>query len=212
MRYGMYIDLDTCVACQACTIACKLENNCSEGSQWNKVIAMGPYGEYPEVKINFVPVPCQHCDDAPCVKVCPVVATYKRADGIVMQDAAKCIGCKYCMAACPYGVRTFNKTKPYIQSSKDIPAWDHMPEFINPEVQVRPRHVVEKCTFCVHLIDKGVKTPACVAACPSQSCVFGDLDDPKSEIVKRIKLKGTTQLKIEQKTKPKLYYGAERDR
>ena len=212
MKYGMYIDLDTCVACQACTIACKMENNCSEGSQWNRVVAMGPYGQYPEVKMSFVPVPCQHCDDPACATMCPVKATYKRADGIVMQDTEKCIGCKYCMTACPYGVRFFNKAELYVGSSKDIPAWDRVPEFVNPEVAIRPRHVVEKCTFCVHLIDKGVKIPACVEACPAQCRVFGDLDDPKSDIAKRIRHKRTFQLKPEQKTKPKLYYGADRDR
>lgn len=211
MKYGMYIDLDKCVACQACTIACKMENNCSEGSQWARVVAVGPKGEYPRVKMTFIPTPCQHCENAPCVKVCPVNATYKRRDGIIMQDTKKCIGCKKCMAACPYGVRFFNKGTPFVESVDGVAAWDGVPAFVNPEVKVRPREVVEKCTFCVHRIDKGIKVPACVEACPAQCMVFGDLDDPKSDINKHIEHKRTFQLKPDQKTKPKLYYRADSD-
>lgn len=212
MKYGMYIDLDKCVACQACTIACKMENNCSEGSHWNRVVAVGPNGNYPKVKMTFVPTPCQHCENAPCVNVCPVQATYKRQDGIIMQDTQKCIGCKKCLEVCPYGVRFFNKVTPFVESADGIPAWDGVPAFVNPEVQVRPRQVVEKCTFCVHRIDKGIMVPACVEACPSQCMVFGDLDDPKSDINKHIEHKGTFQLKPDQKTNPKLYYRADSDR
>lgn len=212
MKYGMYIDIDKCVACNACTIACKSENNVAEGIFWNRVVAMGPYGEYPNVKMNFLPIPCQHCDNPPCVTMCPVKATYKREDGVVIQNDKKCIGCKYCMTACPYGVRSFNKTEPYVEAGKGVEAWDKVPEFVNNEVKVRPRHVVEKCTFCVHRLDKGNKTPACVEACPTKCRVFGDLDDPNSEIYKAVNRKNTYQLKPEQKTKPKVYYGADRDR
>lgn len=212
MKYGMYIDLDKCVACQSCTIACKIENNCGEGIQWNRVIAMGPTGQYPDVTMNFVPIPCQHCEDAPCTKVCPVKATYKREDGIVIQDTTKCMGCKYCMVACPYGVRSFNKTAPFVEANKNSAAWDTVPAYTNSVVAIRPKNVVEKCTFCVHRIDKGNKAPACVEACPTKCRVFGDLDDATSPISKAVRKKGTYQLKPEQKTKPKVYYGADRDR
>ena len=116
-RWGMVIDLDKCTGCQACTIACKEENNVPYGSPeenkrrlvpyWNKVIAVSN-GEYPSVNVEMIPMPCMHCDNPPCVQVCPAKATYLREDGIVVQNYRRCIGCKYCIAACPYGVRNFN--------------------------------------------------------------------------------------------------------
>ena len=116
-RWGMVIDLDKCIGCQACTVACKEENNVPHGSPqeqswrreiyWNRVIAVSE-GEYPTGRVEFIPLPCMHCEDAPCVTVCPAKATYHRDDGIVIQDFRRCIGCRYCIVACPYGVRSFN--------------------------------------------------------------------------------------------------------
>src|SRR5574341_1669163 len=120
-RWGMVIDLDKCTACQACTVACKEENNVptpgpaasARGREifWMQVLR-SVQGEYPKVRASFIPRPCMHCDEPPCVQVCPVDATYKRADGIVAQDYDRCICCRYCMVACPYGVRYFNWGRP----------------------------------------------------------------------------------------------------
>jgi molybdopterin-containing oxidoreductase family iron-sulfur binding subunit len=137
-----------------------------------------------------MPFPCQHCAEAPCVKACPVGATYKSPNGITMQIWERCIGCRYCMVACPYGRRSFNWDEPH---------WDGtLVQLLNPDVATRPRGVVEKCTFCHHRIrraeeeasiagravtDQDVRRlPACAAACPASAITFGDLDDPDSEV------------------------------
>ncbi len=201
----MLIDLDKCGACQACTIACKAENNVPNGIQFNKVVPMGT-GKYPNFKMQLIPLPCMHCQNPPCVHACPVKATYKRKDGLVVQDDKKCIGCKYCMIACPYGVRYFNKKTPYT-SDKD---YGEKPEYTNPEVNIRPRGVVEKCSFCIHRIDAGNPVPACNEACPCNARYFGDLDDPNSEISQLITRKRAVKLKEEKLTKPQVYYGLDK--
>jgi Fe-S-cluster-containing dehydrogenase component len=205
VKYGMFIDLDKCVGCQACTIACKAENNVPEGIQRNKVLPIGK-GKYPNYKMQLIPMPCMHCEDAPCIKMCPVKATYLREDGVVVQDDKKCVGCKYCMNACPYAVRMFNKKTPYT-SDKD---YGYTPDYTNPVVKLRPRGVVEKCTFCMHRIDAGNPTPACVEACPADARHFGDIDDPYSNVSKLIAHKRGIKLKEEKLTKPKVYYGLEK--
>jgi molybdopterin-containing oxidoreductase family iron-sulfur binding subunit len=223
-RWAMVIDLDKCTGCQACTIACKVENNIPHGSPeeqrkqrdiyWNKVIAV-TNGKYPHIQTFLIPMPCMHCEKPPCVTVCPVKATYRRKDGIIMQDFRKCIGCKYCMVACPYGARNFNnkeqEIKPYHR--QDPP----------PEREVRgkwpfPRRthgVVEKCTFCFHRIDQGIKDgkkigvevmPACVEACPSEARTFGDLDDPKSDVCRLLSSRVWFRLREELETQAKVYY------
>ena len=223
-RWGMVIDLDKCTGCQACTIACKEENNVPHGSPeenrgrtaayWNKVIAASD-GEYPSVNIEMIPMPCMHCDNPPCVKVCPAKATYLREDGIVMQNFRRCIGCKYCIAACPYGVRNFNYKD---QEEKEY----HRPDFpprrsvIGPwPFPHRTHGVVETCTFCFHRIDQGIRdgkeigvelVPACVEACPSKARSFGDLDDPDSEVSHLLAARGSFRLREEMGTKPKVYY------
>lgn len=108
-RYAFVIDLDRCIGCQTCEVACKYENNVALGEYWNKVIPMGPFGEFPKVQMYWLPAMCQQCKDAPCVKVCPTGASYRNEDGIVLVNKEVCIGCKYCMMACPYGVRSWNK-------------------------------------------------------------------------------------------------------
>lgn len=198
-RYGMLIDLDKCTFCQACTIACKAENNIPDGMFWNKVRAVPNGKPYPEYRVTPLPMPCMHCEDAPCVQVCPVSATYTRPDGIVAIDYDKCIGCKYCIASCPYGARTFNKEKAFVEVGGK-PAW------YNASVPVRPQGVVEKCTFCSHRIDAGNLTPACVAACPSDARLFGDLDDPNSEVSKLNASRQAKPLRPELGVKPKVTY------
>ena len=223
-RWGMVIDLDKCTGCQACTIACKEENNVPHGSPlenrrriepyWNKVIAVSN-GEYPAVNIEMIPMPCMHCESPPCVQVCPAKATYVREDGIVVQNFRRCIGCKYCIAACPYGVRNFNYKD---QEEKEY----HRPD-LPPDRTVagpwpfphRTHGIVEKCTFCFHRIDDGLEkgltigvdvVPACVEACPTKARTFGDLDDPESGVSHLLATRGSFRLREGMGTKPKVYY------
>jgi menaquinone reductase, iron-sulfur cluster-binding subunit len=197
-RWGMVIDLDRCTLCNACCVACRQENNVpTAGStdeergaliEWISILWRQPDGEgaLPE----GLPFPCQHCANAPCVKVCPVGATYKSPEGITMQIWERCIGCRYCMVACPYGRRSFNWEEP---------RWDGtLAQLLNPDVATRPEGVVEKCTFCHHRIrdveeraraegrdvrdDEMQRLPACAAACPADAITFGDLEDPEAEV------------------------------
>lgn len=197
-RFGMAIDLGRCVGCYSCAMACKAENMTSSGVWWNKVLAKEE-GEYPKAKLTFLPTACMHCDNAPCVAVCPVQATYRRADGIIVQDKDKCIGCKLCIAACPYGARTFlDEYRSYYPGQGPSPQEKHGAAF-------HKVGTVEKCTFCAHLKDVG-QEPACVQACPASARVFGDLDDPASAVAKLVASSKAVQLQPEKGTKPKVYY------
>jgi Fe-S-cluster-containing dehydrogenase component len=153
---------------------------------WNRVLDSGKVGE----KQVFLPRPCMHCEHAPCVEVCMVGASYKRPDGIVMMDYDKCIGCRYCEIACPYNARAFN-WEAFTGPNPAVPEWGQ------PEVERRPRGVVEKCSFCYQRIDRGLQlgltpgideaaTPACVVACPAGARLFGDLNDPESPLSKAL--------------------------
>ncbi|MBM3155493.1 MAG: 4Fe-4S dicluster domain-containing protein [Chloroflexi bacterium] len=223
-RWGMVIDLDKCTGCQACTIACKEENNVPFGSPyenirrlapyWNKVIAASE-GEYPSLNIEMIPMPCMHCDNPPCVQVCPAKATYLREDGIVVQNFRRCIGCKYCIAACPYGVRNHNYKE---QEEHPYNRPDSPPDrsVIGPwPFPHRTHGVVEKCTFCFHRIDEGIKegkrigidvVPACVEACPTEARVFGDLKDPNSHVSRLLATRGSFVLREKMGTRPKVHY------
>ena len=223
-RWGMVIDLDKCTGCQACTIACKEENNVPHGSPeenrqrtepyWRKVIAAS-HGQYPAVSIEMIPMPCMHCENPPCVTVCPAKATYRREDGIIMQDFRRCIGCKYCLVACPYGVRNFNYKE---QAEKEYHRPDPPPDrsVRGPWPFPRRTHgVVEKCTFCFHRIDQAVGegkkigvdvVPACVESCPTNAMSFGDLDDPDSEVSRLLAGRGWIRLREGMGTRPKVYY------
>jgi len=163
----MVVDLDRCIGCKSCEVACKQENGVVLGCTWNKVLTVGPTGTYPDIEMYYLPTMCQECKDSPCVKVCPTGASYKSEDGVVLVDKEKCIGCRYCMMACPYGVRTFNEeTK-----------------------------VVEKCTLCAQLQAVG-EEPACVKICPAKCRFVGDIDDPSSEVAKLIKNAGTDSVHV----------------
>lgn len=223
-KWAMVIDLDKCTGCQACLVACKVENNVPHGSPeeqrrrrdiyWNKMIAV-TRGKYPRVRTELIPMPCMQCDDPPCVTVCPAKATYRREDGIVIQNFRRCIGCKYCMVACPYGARSFNFRK---QDEKEYHRPDLPPDIGSREIwpfPMRTQGVVEKCTFCFHRIDRGMKegkkigtdvVPACVEACPSSAMAFGDLDDPRSPVSIAFGPRTAFRLREELKTNPKVIY------
>jgi Fe-S-cluster-containing dehydrogenase component len=205
-RWGMVIDLSKCIGCDYCVYACQAVNDVSDDMRWNvHLIERTPTGQ-----IFHMTRPCLHCHDAPCVAVCPVAATYVRDDGIVIMDYNKCIGCRYCQVACPYGARSFNWEQ-RTESSGYQGVWG------SAEVEIRPRGVVEKCTFCVHRIDRGLAqglvpgvdrpaTPACVNVCPVEARIFGDLNDPNSPVSRAIATNQTFRLREDLGTEPNVYY------
>jgi len=212
--FGYGLDLSRCVGCRRCVRACVRENNPSRDVeiQWIRVLRMRKGGlsldeaehyydppEVPEDGHFYLPVQCQQCENPPCVKVCPARATWREPDGIVAVDYDWCLGCRTCMAACPYRARKFNWSEPVIPR-----------EEINPETHYlgnrpRPRGVVEKCTFCVQRVRRG-RYPACVEACPVGARKFGDLMDPASEIRYVLENFRVFRLKEDLNTDPKFYY------
>ncbi len=205
-RWGMVIDLSKCIGCKYCVYACQAVNDVPDDMRWNVYLT----DETESGNIFHMTRPCLHCQDAPCVAVCPVQATYVRNDGIVIMDYDVCIGCRYCQVACPYGARTFNWEKRTASSG-------YQEEWGTAEVDRRPRGVAEKCTFCVHRIDRGIPlglvpgidraaTPACVNICPVKARVFGDLNDPNSPISQVIASHPTFRLREELGTEPNVYY------
>jgi Fe-S-cluster-containing dehydrogenase component len=197
-RYGMVIDLSRCVGCHACAMACKAEHGTPSGVWWGKVLTRET-GKYPSARIIFWPVLCMHCQNAPCVEVCPTGASYKRADGIVAVDYDKCMGCGYCRIACPYDARSFvEKIEPYFPEFGLTPYEDLM-------YQKHQEGVAEKCNFCLDRVAQG-EEPACVTTCPALARYFGDLDDPNSEVSKLISRRHGFQLLPELGTNPSVYY------
>ncbi len=230
-RYGYVIDLERCMGCNACVEACKVENNTGQGMLWMHVFRL-EMGKYPNVNWLFMPRPCMHCDNAPCVKVCPVGARYKREDGLVLTDFDRCIGCRYCEVACPYSVNYFNWEKPVRNQyfdwkegeGEDVYGTGGVQDYIGHAVPPyqNPDHeelyggrlvaggghykgVIEKCTWCVHRLDKGL-LPACVANCPAFALHFGDLDDPNSVVSRLLMKKRSFRLLEEVGTQPRVYY------
>lgn len=189
-RFGMVIDLRRCIGCDACMVACKAEYDVPVGV-FRTWVPYRVVGKYPTVKKQFLPRLCNHCDDPPCVRACPVGATYKVDDGgFVLQHYDRCIGCKACMASCPYNAR-----------------------FMLPEHRTRSNitSVVDKCTFCYHRVVQGL-VPACVQTCVGRARVFGDMNDPKSEVSQLVARHATQTLRPEQGTKPHVFYiGADRN-
>ena len=196
-RLGMVIDLERCVGCHSCAMACKCENGTSKGVLWGKVLEK-EIGTYPSAKRLWVPVLCNHCKTPACVEVCPSGATTQRADGIVTVDQDKCIGCRYCMIACPYNIRGFlDSVDSYFEE-----ATTPYEEVMYAKWQAG---TVVKCTFCVHRVDEGLE-PRCVLTCPAEARTFGDLDDPNSEVSKLIRERGGSTLRSEMGTEPSVYY------
>jgi molybdopterin-containing oxidoreductase family iron-sulfur binding subunit len=197
-RWGMAIDLKRCVGCQSCTLACKVENGTPQGIFWMRVLEKEE-GTYPLARKVFLPVRCNHCNEPPCVPVCPTGASYKRKqDNLVLIDQNKCIGCRACIVACPYQVRFLaeNSAGYYVE--------DLTPYEAESYKKWQP-HTVQKCTFCVDRLDAGVQ-PACVQTCPSGALVMGDLNDPETEIAKLIRARSHFQPRAELGTDPSVYY------
>ncbi len=215
--YGYGLDLSRCIGCRRCVYGCVTENNQSRDPQihWIRVLQLAKEkgvdledaeqyynpSKVPEEGHFYMPVQCQQCENAPCTKVCPVQATWKENDGIVVVDYNWCIGCRYCMAACPYGARHFNWKKP------GLPAGDMNPDTHYLGNRPRPVGVVEKCIFCMQRTrEMDGKYPACVEVCPVGARKFGNLLDPGSEIRYVIENKRVFILKEELNTQPKFYY------
>jgi len=175
-RYAIGIDLHKCIGCHTCELACKLENKVPI-SVWRIWVKEGLKGKFPLVRKAFLPVLCNHCENPTCVTVCPVKASIKREDGIVIVDPHRCIGCRYCMAACPYGMR-----------------------HINPLIGI-----VQKCDFCLHRIEHN-NQPACVMSCPTKALVFGDLNDKRSEIYRFVTENNVNVLKEDTGNHPQAFY------
>lgn len=205
-RWAMVIDQAKCIGCGYCTEACRAHNDVAPTIAWNRLIRAGEVNG----REVFLPRPCMHCENAPCVEVCMVGASYYRADGLVMMDYDKCIGCRYCEVACPYGARAFN-WEAFTGANPAVPKWGQ------PEVARRPRGVPEKCSFCVQRIDRGLAlglkpgvdadaTPACVVACPVKARLFGDLNDPESEVSRALAAHPHYRLREDLGTKPRVYY------
>jgi len=205
-KWAMVIDQAICTGCGQCTLACRAHNDVSPDISWNRVV---PAGEV-DGKSIFISRPCMQCEHAPCVEVCMVGASYYRADGIVMMDYDKCIGCRYCEVACPYGARAFNWEE-FTGPNPAVPTWGQ------PEVPRRPRGVPEKCSFCYQRIDRGLAmgltpgvddnaTPACVVACPVGARVFGNLNDPESLVSQVLRENPSYRLREDLGTSPLVYY------
>jgi molybdopterin-containing oxidoreductase family iron-sulfur binding subunit len=186
----MVIDTARCIGCGACTIACKSENS-TPGDVWYAPVLEVETGTYPDAKMEYLPVLCNHCEDAPCLKACPTQALVRRDDGIVIADDDDCIGSRGCMAACPYGALHF-----YEGRKGEMLGGGQRTEETVPDRGAAKRYevgTVQKCTFCSHRIDYGTAndlvpgidaaaTPACVVTCPAECRIFGDLDDPQSNV------------------------------
>ena len=212
-RWGMVINLNRCIGCYACMLACKQEHFLPPDIFWGRVL-VGEAGKYPTVSKQTYPVLCNHCEEAACVEVCPTGASAKREDGIIIIDYDKCVGCRYCIMACPYQQRTFysNGKKQYFPNQEVTEL-----EVIGRQLYPLQEGTVVKCNFCVERIEQGLEqglepgadreaTPGCVIACPAKARYFGDLDDPTSEVSLLISEKKAFQLHPEFATNPSVYY------
>ena len=207
-RWGMTVDINRCVGCQTCTIACKHANDTVPGIQWRKVLDVES-GKFPDVERLFMVVGCQHCNEPPCVPVCPTGATKQREDGLVTMDYDRCIGCASCAVACPYQARTIVHKQEYYYGEQTIQekAVAHKDRF----------GVAQKCTFCIDRIDEGLAvglkpgvdsevTPVCAASCISAAIQFGDFNDPTSEVSRLVNERDHFQMHPELGADPQIKY------
>jgi Fe-S-cluster-containing dehydrogenase component len=221
-RWAMVIDLRKCVGCQACTIGCVAENKLPPGVVYRPVVQR-EVGEYPNVAIHFLPRPCMQCEHPSCVPVCPVHATWKRPDGVVVIDYDKCIGCRYCLNACPYAARTSDFGRYYTTgeaqgaapgsdgSISGSPApWEGLPSNEYGKQWIRKDHGspagnARKCHFCLHRLDQGL-LPVCVTTCIGRATYFGDMRDPESLVTELVTRHNVQTLLPHWDNKPNCYY------
>ena len=208
-RWAMVIDLRKCIGCSACTIACKAENRLPPGVVYRPVVEE-EIGEYPNVPRRFTPRPCMQCENPPCVTVCTVGATYKRPDGIVEINYEQCIGCRYCITACPYSARVFDSGDYYTKSTPATQPYEILPTREYGKVYDRPKGEspignVRKCHFCLHRLNNGM-LPECVTSCIGVATYFGDLNDPESMVSELVGRTNMQRLKEELGTNPRVYY------
>lgn len=211
-HWGMLIDLRKCIGCSACTVACVAENHLPPGVVYRPVSEQ-EVGTYPNVARQFVPRPCMQCEKPPCTDVCPVAATYKRPDGVVEINYEKCIGCRYCIPACPYGARTFDwgeswtegtpREEPYVTAPPPEYGqdWPERP----PGSDASPIGNVRKCHFCLHRLNAGM-LPACTTTCVGAATYFGDLNDPEALVSRLIGSEHVERLREDKGTEPNVYY------
>ena len=205
-RWGMVIDLQKCVGCDSCTVACKAENRTPPGVSYNVVVEEHT-GTFPNVRHVNIPRPCMQCDNPPCVGVCPVNATYKATDGTVVIDHDRCIG-RYCITACPYGARSFDFGESYddeMQAAGAVQAPEWGVDHGEREGMRTPIGTVRKCTFCMHRTARG-EEPACCETCIGDARLFGDLNDPESVVSKLAASPRAFRLREEMGTAPRVYY------
>lgn len=213
MRWGMVIDLTRCTGCYACVTACQQEHFVPPGIFWNRLM-ISETGVYPMMGNEVYPVLCNHCKETICVKVCPTGASQQREDGIVWIDQDKCVGCRYCIIACPYQARSYNpKERKYLGILQGLTEFGRL----GKELYRQQTGVAVKCNYCMEKIDSGLAkdlkpgvdreaTPACVNTCPTSARHFGDLDDLLSEVSRLIRRQKGTPFHPEFGTDPSTYY------
>lgn len=209
-HWGMVIDTRKCIGCDACTVSCKAENNTPPGVAYN-VVMEEETGVFPNVRKKFIRRPCMQCQEPPCVPVCPVGATWKREDKIVTIDYDQCIGCRYCMVACPYGARYFDYGDSYSEATpekmeyENRESYDYGKNWGKKDKWRSPVGNVRKCTFCLHRLEKGL-LPGCVTTCIGATNYFGDLNNENSIVSKLITQRQGKVLKEEMGTEPSVFY------
>lgn len=200
MKYGMLFDLQRCVGCNACAIACSRTNKVATGHFRTHVDTVEG-GTYPNISLDLVPHICMHCDEPACLAACPTGATYKNEDGIVLVDNSRCIGCQYCVIACPYDARYIDIKEPgYFPESKDEKS-----EYEQNMLADHGQGYIDKCVFCHDRLEQGLQ-PACVETCGAHARVFGDLEDPDSEISRLIATRHAATILAQAGQRPNVYY------
>lgn len=221
IKWSMVIDVAKCIGCHACTLGCVAENKLPPGVVYRPVLEE-ELGKYPHVRRRFLPRPCMHCQNPPCVKVCPVTATYKNEQGVVVIDYNRCIGCRYCLVACPYAARTSDFGEWYTDKTPEAPgkivgrtaaaegyeahpATEYGKKWSNRNEHDSPVGNARKCHFCLHRLAVGM-LPACVTTCVGRATFFGDRTDPQSLVFELMGSPRVARLKEELGTRPAVYY------
>ena len=207
-KWIMVIDTRKCVGCHACTVSCMAENKLPPGVVYRPVV-QEELGRYPNTQFRFFPRPCMQCESPSCTAVCPVKATWKREDGIIAIDYEKCIGCRYCLTACPYGARTSDFGEYYTKNTPEIQPYELLPNNEYGKAWDRkngsPKGNARKCQFCLHRLDEGL-LPQCVSTCIGRATYFGDANDEDSMVSQLAKLSNHIKLLEEKGTNPNVIY------